>query len=103
MAECRQQERAEVEGAMRCPHYSDQLHRPRHCDVAEAGWRVECKRYKGGIGSKEVEGILTGDQGVHAVVHRRDFGIPLVTLGLEDWLDLLAGETMPDGSGRGDP
>ena len=55
-------------------------------DVDVAGWRVEAKRYKGGIGSKEVEGILLSDQGVNAVAHQADRGISLVTMGLEDWL-----------------
>ena len=58
-------------------------------DLVVAGWRVEAKRYKGGIGSKEVEGILLSDQGVNAVAHQADRGISLVTMGLEDWLDLL--------------
>ena len=59
-------------------------------DVAVAGWHLEAKRYRGGIGSKQAEAILTGDQGVHAVAHQSDRGLPLVTLGLDDFLGLLA-------------
>lgn len=59
-------------------------------DLAIADYRIEAKRYKGGIGSKAVEDILTGDQGVTAVAHQSDRGIALITLGLEDFLDLLA-------------
>jgi hypothetical protein len=59
-------------------------------DIVVNGWKCECKRYSRGIGSSVIEDILTGPQGVHAVIHRMDRGISLVTMGLEDWLDLLA-------------
>jgi len=59
-------------------------------DLVVEGWRVEAKRLKGGIGSKAVGEILLSDQGVGVVAHRADDGIALVTIGLEDFLDLLA-------------
>jgi hypothetical protein len=65
-------------------------------DLVIQGWRIEAKRYKAGIGSKACEEILTGDQGVHAVAHQSDRGMPMITLGLADFLDLL----MPEGAGR---
>jgi len=59
-------------------------------DIVVADWRIECKGFSGGIGSKAVEDILTSDQGVSAVVHHRDRGMALVSLSLNDFLDLLA-------------
>lgn len=58
-------------------------------DVVIEGHRVECKRYANGISTKRIEAILTAGDGIHAVASRCDNGIALVTLGLEDWLDLL--------------
>ena len=58
-------------------------------DIVIAGWKIEAKRFKGGIGSQAIEDILTSDQGVHAVAHKSDRGIALITMSLDDWLDLM--------------
>jgi len=58
-------------------------------DAVVAGWRVEAKNRKRGLGTRAIEDILTKGE-VHAVLHHRDRGLPLVTLALNDWLDLLA-------------
>jgi len=67
-------------------------------DLVIEGQRVEAKRYKGGIGSKQVEDILASDQGVTVVASRSDRGVPLIHIHLEDWLDLLA---QANGKGEG--
>ena len=71
-------------------------------DVVVAGYRIEAKNFRGGIGSKACEDILFRPRGmidtengrlpqfVHAVAHKRDRGQALITMSLNDWLDLVA-------------
>ena len=60
-------------------------------DLVIQDWRIEAKRYKGGIGSKAIEDILKGGQGVHAVASKSDRGMALIHMELGDFLDLLKG------------
>ena len=59
-------------------------------DVVIDEHRVECKRYANGISTKRIEAILTAGDGIYAVATRTDRGIALITMGLEDWFDMLA-------------
>lgn len=59
-------------------------------DIVVGNWVIECKSYARGLGSGAVEEILTGRQSISAVVHRRDRGMALVSLSLNDFLDLVA-------------
>jgi len=58
-------------------------------DVVVGGYKVEAKNYRRGVSSGTIEEALY-EQGVHAVLHKRARGKALVTMDMNDWLDLVA-------------